>query len=169
MVQGFEKPTTLQSLAVRWTWLTILVFAGSAWYGGSVAHALGITFDRGALWLIASTGLSWCIFGPLLMAVTRKDAIACADACLVTMAVGVAVLAVGGLVNVAAAGTSGFSVAAFNWVWVGLSNVVMAFVIVRRFSLLSVAWYRTLAVWIVGLDGVGALIFWLFRHLISAT
>jgi len=151
----------------RWALLTSIVFAGSAWYGASVAHALGISYSHGALWLIASTGLSWCIFGPLLIAVTRKTAIDCADACLVTMTAGIAVLAVGGIVNISMTGAPGFGAATFNQTWVGLSNIVMAAVIVRRFSLLNVAWYKTLAIWVLGLDGAGALMFWLFRHLIG--
>ena len=151
----------------RWAFLTSIVFAGSAWYGGSVAHALGITYGRGALWLIASTGLSWCIFGPLLIAVTRRTAALCADACLITMTAGIAVLAVGGIVNVSMAGGPGFDASTFNWAWVGVSNIVMVTVIVHRFSLLKVVWYRPLAVWVLGLDGAGALMFWLFRHLIG--
>jgi len=160
-------PSTTQTLLTRWALLTSIVFAGSAWYGATVAHALGITYSRGALWLIASTGLSWCVFGPLLIAVTRKTPVECADACLVTMTAGIAVLAVGGIVNVSMTGAPAFDAATFNWAWVGLSNVVMAAVIVRRFSLLDVDRYKTLAVWVLGLDGTGALMFWLFRHLIG--
>ena len=159
--------STTQKLLTRWALLTSIVFAGSAWYGASVAHALDISYGRGALWLIASTGLSWCVFGPLLIAVTRKTAAQCVDACLVTMTAGIAVLAIGGTVNVSMAGVPTFDAATFNWAWVGLSNVVMAAVIVRRFSLLNVVWYKTLAVWVLGLDGAGALMFWLFRHLIG--
>ena len=162
MQTTIDKP-----LITRWAVLTIAIFAGSAWYGGSVAHALGgIGFGRGSVWLILTTGLSWCVFGPLLVAVTRKGMVTCIDACLVTMAAGVAVLAVGGIVNVLP-GHGGLPVAAFNWAWVGLSNVVMATVIVRRFTSIGVNWYRTLAVWIFGLDGAGVLMFWLFRHLIE--
>ena len=154
-------------LLSRWALLTSVVLIGSAWYGGSVAHALGIDFSRGALWLVASTGISWCIFGPLLIAVTRKSAIDCADACLVTMVAGIAVLSIGGMVNVAAAGVSGFHAAPFNWAVVGVSNVMMAVVLAKRLGRLRVPWPSTIAVWLLGLDGVGAVMFYLFRHLIG--
>jgi len=162
-----RAPSQTRSLLTRWALLTSIVFAGSAWYGASVAHALGIGYSRGGLWLIASTGLSWCIFGPLLIAVTRRTVAQCVDACLINMTAGIGILAVGGIVNLSMTGAHGFDAVTFNQGWVGLSNIVMAAVIVHRFSLLNVAWYRTLAVWVLGLDGAGALMFWLFRHLIG--
>ena len=162
-----SQVSAINVVLARWALLTSIVVIGSAWYGASVAHALGITYSRGALWLIASTGLSWCVFGPFLIAVTRKSAVECADACLVTMTAGIAVLAIGGIVNMTATGAHGFSATVFNCAWVGFSNIVMAIVIVRRFASIGVIWYKTLGVWVLGLDGAGAIMFWLFRHLIG--
>lgn len=155
----------LRTLARLWAAYTLMVFAGSAWYGASVAYALGLsTIGRGALWLILTTGLSWCVFGPVLMAATRKGALTCAHACLVTMTAGIGVLAVGGIINFALGGR--LPAIDFNWAWVALSNVVMAAVLIRQFRSIGAPWLPVLIAWIAGLDGAGGLMFVAFRHLI---
>src|SRR6185437_16496312 len=83
-------------IAAKRALLIAIAFGGSAVYGASLAHALGNTATmRGAIWLIASAGLSWCVFGPLLVAMTGRSVWECVDACLVAMVCGIGVLTAG--------------------------------------------------------------------------
>jgi len=79
-----------------WGALTGIAVAGSAVYGASLSLVLPRWRPTGgALWLALSAGAGWCVFGPALVVVTRRDPFVLAHACLVTMAYGEGVL-VGG-------------------------------------------------------------------------
>jgi len=147
-------------MLVRWAVLTAIAFGGSAFYGASLAHAIpGWQPWRGALWLTASAGFGWILLGPALIYFTKQKPFDLADACLVAMAWGEAVLFLGGLAN--------FSLASlptgptlFNAMVVGISNVVMVSVLANRLQRLRVPIPTTLALWFLVLDGGGALAFW---------
>ncbi|HLF94252.1 MAG TPA: hypothetical protein VJB14_12385 [Planctomycetota bacterium] len=133
-----------------WGWLAAIAVAGTILYGASLP-------TPSALRLLGATGLSWCLFGPALVWITRRRISTCAHACLVTMAYGIGVLAVGAGINfILGPG------ALFNAVWVGLSNVVMAAALARQLSTVGVRGWRTLAAWAIVLDGAGLAFFWAF-------
>ena len=84
-----------------WASLVVIAVGGSLAYGAS----LSLLFrrwrpGRSALWLALSAGGSWCIFGPVLVLLSRRRVQTCAQACLTTMAYGEAVLVSGTAINV---------------------------------------------------------------------
>jgi hypothetical protein len=130
-----------------WGWLTAVAVAGTVVYGSALPRP-------SALRLLAATALSWCLFGPALVWVTRKRALTCAHACLVTMTYGIAVLAVGaGISRLLSPGSL------FHLAWVALSNAIMALALVRQLEVLDVRPWRTLLPWVVVLDGAGIALF----------
>src|SRR5688500_16731774 len=79
---------TLDQLPLRtWAGLTAIAISGSLIYGASLALVLPRwrPHETG-LWLTASAGLSWCVFGPVLVRVSQRSPFTCAHACLVSMA-----------------------------------------------------------------------------------
>jgi hypothetical protein len=131
-----------------WAWLAAIAVAGTILYGASLSTDL-------ALPLLGATGLSWCLFGPALVWITRRRMTTCAHACLVTMAYGIGVLAVGAGIN--ALFRPG---PLFNAAWVALSNAIMAAALVRQLAVIGVRWWKTLAAWVFFLDGAGLALFW---------
>ena len=142
------RETLRREIAVHtWGWFAAIAVAGTALYGSSLPAP-------SALRLLGATTLSWCLFGPALVGMTRRRISTCAHACLVTMAYGIGVLAVGaGLNHLLRPGPL------FNAAWVGLSNIVMATALVRQMSTIGVRGWRTLAAWILVLDGSGLLFY----------
>jgi hypothetical protein len=149
-----------------WAGLTFIAVAGSMIYGAS----LSLVFPQwrvaeGAMWLTLSAGLSWCVFGPALVLLTRRHIFTCAHACLVTMAYGEAVLVTGACVNGVIAFADGQGVALFfNIVCVALSNVVMATALALQLQAVRVPVWKTLLAWTVFLNGSGAVFFWIFQR-----
>ena len=139
--------------ARTWAGFAAIAVAGTILYGASLPAV-------SALRLLGATGLSWCLFGPALVWITRRRISTCAHACLVTMAYGIGVLAVGAGIN-----TLLRPGPLFNAAWVGLSNVVMAAALVRQLGALGVRWWRTLAAWAIVLDGTGLALFWILGGL----
>jgi hypothetical protein len=154
-----------------WGTLSATALGGSLLFGA----ALGVSFPawragRGAAWLALSAGLSWLLFGPLLVRVTRHGLLTCAHACLVTMAYGEMVLAPGAaLLWLRASWPDLFPLSPAMWGagLVGVSNVVMAAVFAAQLTALRVSLGRALACWLVALDGTGALLFALFARLLQ--
>ena len=136
-----------------WGWLAAIAVAGTLLYGATLPRV-------SAIQLLAATGLSWCLFGPALVLLTQRRISTCAHACLVTMAYGIGVLAVGAGINLLLRPGP-----LFNALWVALSNVVMAAALVRQLSTLGVRAWRTLAAWVLALDGAGLALFWMFGGL----
>jgi hypothetical protein len=130
-----------------WGWLAFLAVAGTVLYGATLPR---VSAPR----LLGATGLSWCLFGPALVGVTHRRISTCAHACLVTMAYGIGILAVGAGINLLLDPGP-----LFNALWVGLSNAVMGSALVRQLATLGVPPWRTIAAWVVALDGPGALLF----------
>jgi hypothetical protein len=165
-------PPTLSTLPLpTWAGLVGIAVGGSSVYGASLSRR----FPRwrptsGALWLALSAGLGWCVFGPTLLLVTRRNALTCAHACLVTMAYGEAVLVSGALANLLQAHAprrNQVDPLRFNLATVGLSNVVMATVLALQLRELGVPARTTLLLWMVALNGSGALFFQLFQQVLQ--
>jgi len=146
-----------------WSALTAIAVIGSYFYGASLAHVLPWDPRGSALWLALSSGLGWCVLGPMLIAATRQHPKALAQACLVTMAYGEGVLVIGALINLFI--RMDHPVFA-NALVIAVSNVVMAFALASQLRALEVPIWKTLACWMLALNGSGALFFFLFRHLL---
>jgi hypothetical protein len=146
---AFEARASLRReiALATWGWLAAISVAGTLLYGATLPRV-------SALRLLAATGLSWCLFGPALVLVTRRRMSTCAHACLVTMAHGIGVLAVGAGIN-SLLHPGPLLIA----LWIGLSNAVMAATLVRLLAAVGVRWWKTLAAWIVVLDGGGLALF----------
>lgn len=151
-IYAFEGRGDLRREIERGPWLGLAAIAisGTILYGASIRELSPVQ-------LLAATGLSWCLFGPALVLVTGLRISTCAHACLVTMAYGIGVLAVG----------AGFNFLLrpgplFNAAWVLLSNAIMALALVRQLGTVGVRAWKTLAVWLIVLDGSGLAFFRIF-------
>jgi hypothetical protein len=147
----------------QWALLTLIAVGGSCIYGASLAWVMPEWRPGGgALWLALSAGLGWCVFGPVLIAATRLRPFAATHACMVTMAWGEAVLVTGAAVNAAVAltgWTRGIAPVPLVVGTILCSNVVMAGVLAAQLRTLGVPAWKTLALWMVFLNGSGALFF----------
>ncbi len=148
---------------VRFGGLGFVAVAGSLIYGAS----LGATLPRQsvvrlAILLTASTGFSWLVLGALLIWATHKLVLDLAEACLVTMAVGEAVLVPAALVN------WGFAPNPypFNIGVLILSNILMAAVFATQLGRLGVSRMTSLCLWVLGLNGTWLLFLALFGRAI---
>jgi hypothetical protein len=156
-----------------WASLAAIAVGGSLVYGAS----LSLLFHRwrpgrSALWLALSAGGGWCIFGPLLVLLSRRRAQTCAQACLTTMAYGEVILVSGAGINVWVHLKGSFKeavLARWNVALVCLSNLVMATALTRQLRALGVPAWKTLLSWMVVLNGSGALLFGLLRRLLLGT
>lgn len=146
-----------------WSALTAIAVIGSCIYGASLALVLPWDPRGSALWLAISSGLGWCILGPVLILVMGQSPKALAHACLVTMAYGEGVLFIGALLNLFVRVTHPGLV---NAVVIAISNVVMASALTSQLRVLGIPPWKTLACWMLALNGSGALFFFLFRRLL---
>ncbi len=154
-----------------WANLTAIAVGGSLVYGAS----LSLLFrrwrpGRSALWLALSAGGGWCIFGPLLVLLSRLRAQTCAQACLTTMVYGEAVLVSGAGINMWLGLKGSFKeavLARWNVALVGISNLVMATALTRQLHALGVPAWKTLLSWMIVLNGSGTLLFGFFRRLLQ--
>jgi hypothetical protein len=149
-----------------WGWLAAVAFGGSAFFGASLAHTLpGWDLLRGAAWLTFSAGTGWLLLGPALIWLTKLPIREVAHACLVAMAVGEAVLAVGATINFLVP-RGELAPVPFNAVVVGISNVAMAAAMVVQLRRRGASPGLVLAAWLLVLDGGGAIAFWAFHRLL---
>jgi hypothetical protein len=159
-----ERPSFSGLPFGAWAGLTAIAVGGSAVYGASLARVLpGWRPREGALWLALSAGAGWCVFGPGLIRVSGKHPFVCAQACMATMAYGEGVLVTGAALNALLADRRRLprlDRARFNLGWVGLSNVVMAAALAAQMRAIGVPAWKTLATWMVLLNGSGAGFFW---------
>jgi hypothetical protein len=154
----------------RWIALLFVAVAGSLFYGGSLGLVLtDWRISSAAVWLALSAGLAWCILIPVLWRFGKVELVPCLDACLVTMATGEIVLTVGAIVNglLWSSGVVAHAVA-LNFVIVGISNVVMAHILVRRLRPYGMTPAQVWTAWMLALNGSGAVFFltlyqWLHR------
>lgn len=145
----------------RWSLLLAVAIGGSLLYGASLSLVLpGWNLGGAALWLTLSAGLAWCILIPALWLATRFPLWHCLDACLVTMAAGEVILASGALVNALLWWQqSTASGALINELVVGISNVAMAAVLALELRRNGTSVARTLTLWMLALNGSGAVFF----------
>ena len=150
----------------RWSALVFVAVAGSLLYGASLALLLTEwAAVASAFWLALSAGLAWCVLIPVLCRFGGVRFAVCLDACLVTMAVGEIVLTLGALLNLLLWCQGGTAHGAgWNIGIVAISNGVMASVLVRRLRDHGVRPGRVWAVWMLALNGSGAVFFFLFHH-----
>lgn len=123
----------------------------------------------GALLLTLSTGCSWLVLGALLCLLTRKRALDLAEACLITMAYGEAVLVSGAGIDWVLL-QSNFRLidpVPLNVGFILVSNIVMAFVFVVRLRRLEVGVAQSLGLWLIGLNGSWPLFLMLFKRLLD--
>lgn len=147
----------------QWGALAAIAVGGSLVFGGSLSLVLtNLPLWGAAVWLTFAAGASWCVFGPMLMFVTRRSIPVCVHACLVTMAHGEFILLCGAVINAACwvAGwpdqTAIASATMLNLGIVGVSNVAMAASLAGQLSVVGVAPWKTVALWVLVLNGCGA-------------
>ncbi|HET8842873.1 MAG TPA: hypothetical protein VFN35_15520, partial [Ktedonobacteraceae bacterium] len=107
---------------------------------------------------------------PVLVLLSRRRIMTCAQACLTTMAYGEMVLTGGAALNLWFRLKGGFTerfLTRWNTTLVGFSNLVMASALIRQMRAVHVPGWKTLFSWMVVLNGCGALLFTLFRHLLQ--
>ena len=145
----------------QWSLLTAVAVGGSCLFGASLSLVLpGWSIASGAAWLAISAGLAWCVFIPSLSAVTRIPFTACCHACLISMGGGEVVLASGALVNAVLWLRHATELAVvINAATVLLSNIAMAVLLAMQLHGRGVSIGRTLAAWMLILNGSGALFF----------
>jgi hypothetical protein len=154
--------------AKSWLPLVAVAVLGSCFYGGSLAAVLpGWTVLNAALWLALSAGLAWGVFIPALCHITRLPFATCFHACLIAMAGGEVVLCSGAGVNFLLGALQVTAHAApINLGIVAISNVAMLILLAAGLRRHGVAPIRTTALWMLGLNGTGALFFTAFFHLL---
>jgi hypothetical protein len=145
----------------RWSLLLAVAVGGSLLYGGSLGLVLPGSHRGGAaLWLTLSAGLAWCVFIPSLWLTTALPLGRCLDACLVTMAAGEVVLASGALLNAVLWWRDlSANAALINALVVAISNVAMAALLALQLRRFGIAVAHTLALWMLTLNGSGAVFF----------
>jgi hypothetical protein len=143
---------------------------GATALGGTLGYAASFRALPDADWLPRAgagvglaAGISWLTFGGVLLVATgaRPSTTAWADACLRTMAAGIAVLALAAALNVAcgfAGMDEGPLLAAAHAVLLGIANGVMCLTFVRRAHFLGLSRGTALGLWMLVLNGTFALI-----------
>jgi hypothetical protein len=148
-----------------WTILVVIAIVGSLVYGSSLRGISEFDLLRGALWLTLGAGAGWAVFIPTLWVVSRAHWTDVFHASLVAMAVGEAVLAVGAVLNYGGATSS--SPVFWNLAIVGVSNVVMATVIATLLAKVGVPPLKTVALWMLVLNGIGTFAFWFLYRVLT--
>lgn len=153
----------LRPPVVLWIELAAIAVAGSLAYGASLALAGAV--DSGILPVAArftaAAALAWLVFLPVLALALRQPVAVALQACLVSMAYGEGVLLAGAAANVLAAAAGGGSAGLFgmNILVVLAANAAMAAGLVSQLSALRFPPAACLALWIVVLNGAGAVLF----------
>ncbi len=155
---------------ITWSFLTLVAIGGSVIYGASLSLCFpDFRAEDSALWLTLSSGLAWCIFGPLLVKLTQKNMFVCAHACLITMAYGEVVLLSGATINTVLWLNHSIKPGLFiplNSLCVGSSNLTMVAMLSVQLRGIGVPVWRTCLLWLLVLNGSGALLFFLLRSIL---
>lgn len=145
--------------------LAAVAFAGTAFYAGSFQFLGGReSLGTAGVAIGIAAGVSWLIFGALLLLLTagRPSALDWADACLRTMAAGIVVLVLAALFNggVALSNTRppAALLAAIHLVLLLIGNLLMCGVFYRNARRLGLSPRKAIAAWMLGLNGAFMLI-----------
>lgn len=148
------KPTTL-------TWPHRLVLTGAA-FGGSTFYAWSFAnVPQREEWLpVASAvgiaaGVSWILFGLLLLTITQRQpsVLAWADACLITMAAGMTIKMATVVANIISPPG-----ASFHLVVLLTANLTMAGVFIWRANRLAMRPWLAATLWFGALNGIFAIV-----------
>lgn len=169
-IKEFDKEVESVGQVPLWTWLSLVLIAvlGTCIYGASVNLAFpGWLSGSGAFFLTLSTGLSWCLFGPVLILATKLRKFTCAHACLITMAYGEAILFIGACLNyvMVLSSVPKSTQEVVNCSIVVVSNLVMCEMLAIQLEALGVRKLKTLLIWTVVLLGSFAILFWILSTL----
>lgn len=151
-----------------WSKLSLIAIGGSLIYGASIAMVSdGWQLGRGALWLTLSAGLSWIIFMPILAWSLKLRLGAILQACLITMAYGEMVLVGGAMINLIIKYLYyDVDVLVVNLTIIGISNLVMMTALAKQLKVLNISWQHTIKLWLLVLNGSGAIFFMIFKKLL---
>lgn len=152
----------------EWSALVAIAVVGSCLYGASLGLVLrDWRSGPAALWLAVSAGAAWCVFIPVLWRASQQPLLECFDRCLVTMACGEVVLTSGALVNVLLWSAAVLeNAAAINATIVAVSNVTMFIILAIQMQGAGMPVRKVLALWLLGLNGSGAVFFWLLYRIL---
>jgi hypothetical protein len=145
----------------KWLTLTGVAIGGTCLYGASLSLVLpSWNLLTAAVWLAVSAGAAWGVFIPLLHGITRVPFLTCFDACLTTMAGGEVVLMSGALVNGLLCELHVTAHALWiNAAIVAISNLAMLAILARLLWRRRVPPRITAALWMLILNGSGAIAF----------
>lgn len=153
-----------------WSWLVLIAILGSSIYGASLSFCFtNFRAEGSALWLTVSAGLAWCIFGPLLVKLTKKNMFVCAHACLITMAYGEIVLISGATINAVFWANHAIKpelALIANSLCVGCSNLTMMTMLSAQLKGIGVPFWKTCLLWFLVLNGAGSALFFLLQSLL---
>lgn len=160
-----------QPPSLVWAGLVAIAVGGSFLYGASLSFVFPQWHPvAGAVWLALSAGLGWCVLGPALILFCRRNPFTLAHACMVAMAYGEGVLVIGAAFNLLLArfpSGSPLSPLSFN---IGLNvvgNLTMATILALQLRAVQVPIWKTLLLWMLFLNGSGALFFSILRPLLQ--
>ncbi|WP_110514344.1 hypothetical protein [Herpetosiphon llansteffanensis] len=143
-----------------------LAVGGSLIYGGSLQQAVPQWSRRGAAgWLTISAGAGWLALGPALVLASRGRINSCIQACLVSMSYGETILLIGALLNYVLK-TQAYAQQR-NLLLVLIANITMASTLAEQLSVIKLARWQTWLLWMLLLNGTGAVCFYRLRHLLA--
>jgi len=154
-----------------WLYLSGIAIGGSMIYGASLSLVVQRWhFGASAMLLTFAAGLAWCVFVPIIVMATKMNVFAVTHACLVTMAYGEAVLALGAVINVLLSSSQVFRVVdgvTFNAAWVLLTNIIMLMALAIQLAAVKIPYWKTALLWMVALNGSGYLFFIVFKQFLE--
>ncbi|WP_051541157.1 DoxX-like family protein [Caldalkalibacillus mannanilyticus] len=163
-----SKSANILTKPLSLLFLGILAFAGSAIYGTS----LSLLFPRwsvssGSLWIILSAGIGWFVLwgGTFLLHGKKVNMISFIAVSLAVMRYGIVVLLFASLVNLFFYSwglESGLTLIILNILMVVISNIIMGYVFVQKLKEQSLTVKQSLLLWMVFLNGAGAVLFTIF-------
>ena len=149
-----------------WLLHSSLAVGGSLIFGGSLNRALPRWSQRGAAWwLTLSSGAGWLVLGPALLLASRGNINSCIQACLVSMSYGETILLIAALLNYVL--KSQAYAQQRNLLLVLIANLSMATALAEQLSMIKLARWQTWLLWMLLLNGTGAVCFYRLHHLLA--
>ena len=162
------NPVIRQRLPL-WLLLIAIAVGGSLLFGaamGCVAPELDAL--RAAWWFTLSAGFAWLVFIPAVARVFRVAFAESLHVSLLTMASGEAVLVLAALANLGIGATTWLPGTPLLAAEVALSNIVMAGAFAALLRRRGVRVVHSLAAWMLGLNGIGAVSFLILHRRLVA-